>query len=181
MLEPAILHKDEIQLILARTWDVKKYKYYHIGYNAAAEIDTDEWNKIQRAIIDDKLCIGYLHANVNRTHGIITNLGAISVADNYRRYKIVERDLLSFFLLLMDKYPTIQWSVCYDNPVRKKYEKFVQHVGGNIIGVFHNCCRIGLELRDEEMFEIFSTPESISKVKELKERLCSVQNVEENT
>ena len=171
MLKAAIPHKEEVSLIHSCTWDIPKYKYYHIGYCSTPEIDIDEWNKVQRVCIADDVVIGYFSASVNRTCRIITGISVISIAKTYRQYKIFEKDLLKFFLILLEKYPTIQWCVCVNNPVRKKYEKFCEVVGGNIVGTYHKSSLVQNNLEDEEVFELLSTPETISKVKSLMERI----------
>ena len=170
MLAHPKLFENELKQIAAVTID-EKYKYYHGGYLSLPTIDDDEWNKIQRVCLYKDKVIGYFNANVNRTHGIISNLAIFSVAASYKEFKCFEKDLLSFFLLLLKSYPTILWTVVYDNPVRKKYEQFCRAVGGHIVGVYKQSCRIGKTLMDEEALQIISTDETIEKVQELIDRI----------
>jgi len=166
MLAHPKLYETELKQIAALTID-KKYKYYHAGYFTMPTVEDDEWNKIQRVCLCGDKVIGYFNGSVSRTHCIISNIAIFSIAQTYKEFKCFEKDLLSFFLLLMESYPTILWTVVYDNPVRKKYEQFCKAVGGHIVGVYKQSCRIGKDLVDEEALQIISTPETITKVKEL--------------
>ena len=169
MLKHPKLYETELKQIAAQTTE-EKYKYYHGGYLSLPTIDDDEWNKIQRVCLCGDKVIGYFNGNVNRTHGIISNLAIFSVASSYKEFKCFEKDLLSFFLLLLESYPTILWTVVYANPVRKKYEQFCKAVGGHIVGVYKQSCRIGKTLMDEEALQIISNEETITKVRELIKR-----------
>lgn len=170
MLVHPKLYETELKQIAAITTG-KKYKYYHAGYFTLPTVDDDEWNKIQRISLYNDKILGYFSGGISRTHCIISNIAMFSVASSYKEYKCFERDLLSFFILLLESYPTILWTVVYDNPVRKKYEKFCEVVGGRIVGVYKQSCRIGKDLKDEEAFQVISTPEVIENIKKLRDRI----------
>ena len=171
MLKPALLFKEELNEIIISTWDNPKYKYYHIGFFDTPNVETSEWNNIRRVSLFNEKLIGYLSAYVDRTNNIISNLCLLSVASSFKEYKEFERDLLLFMENLLQNYTVIQWNVVYDNPVRKKYEKFCKVVGGNIVGIHHKSAKIGLQMLDEELFELLSSEQTLSKIRLLRERI----------
>ena len=171
MLKLAYLYQEEIKQLFAKTCDNPKYKYYHLGYFDFPKIEDNEWNKIQRVSMYEDSVIGYLSASVNRTNNIIDSLCMLSDTISIKEYKEFEKDIFDFFLILLRQYPTIQWTVVTNNPVKKKYEKFVKYVGGDIVGIHHKSARIDDQLLNEELFEIISSNEVINKIKELKQRI----------
>ena len=171
MLKSAYLYQEEIKQLFAKTCDNPKYKYYHLGYFDFPKIEDNEWNKIQRVSIYEDKVIGYLSSSVNRTNNIIDSICLLSDTSGIKNIKQFEKDIFDFFLILLRQYPTIQWVVVVNNPVKKKYEKFVNYVGGNIVGIHHKSAKVDNELLDEELFEIISSKEVINKIKELKQRI----------
>lgn len=171
MLEYAKLYEEEVNKLHFSLVDDKKYQYYFVGYFDIPTLEKDEWNKICRVSTIDGIVIGYLQANINRSSVIVSDLLLWSIARSYKEYKVFEKDLMSFILILLRKYPVIQWMVIINNPVRKKYQRFVKAVGGNIVGIQHKCARIGNEYMDEELYEIISSPEIIKKVEQLRDRI----------
>ena len=150
--------------------DDSRYKYCYIGYFSLPPIEHDEWNYIPRVSYSDRV-LGYFKATISRANDIVSSITIFSVAKTYKEFKIFEKDLLSFFLKLLERFPTIMFAVVIGNPVRKKYRKFIEYVGGNIIGISHKSARVGLELLDEELYEIHAEPNTIEKITELKERI----------
>lgn len=169
-LKYALLHKDELVNLAGTILIDDKYKYYNIGYMTLPDPKDNEWNNLCFVSYTDKV-IGYLDASVSRTNNIITSLDIWSVASNMKEFKVFERDLLDFMVYCLKRYPTINWSAIVNNPVRKKYRKFVKAVGGGIVGICHKWQLIQNELADAELYELLSSPEVIKKVEYLRDRI----------
>ena len=170
MLELAKLHEEELKKLAGKVLIDDKYKYFNVGYMNLPEPTMDEWNNLCFVSYSDRV-IGYFNAAVNRTHGIINSLAIWSTAASLKEYKVFEKDLLEFFIYCLKRYPVIQWSVVTENPVKKKYRRFIQTINGNIVGTYHKCCKVYNEMLDEECYEVISSPEIIQKIEKLKERI----------
>ena len=169
-LKHAKLHEQELSRLAAEVLVEDKYKYFNVGYMALPDIDKDEWNNIQFVSYTDKV-IGYIAASAGRTHNIVTNIQVWSAASTYHEYKVFERDLLDFFIYLLKRFDLIEWTVVTENPVKKKYRKFVKTVGGGIVGTIHSRYRIHRRRMDAEMYELLPLDEVIEKVKQLRDRI----------
>lgn len=170
MLKLAKLHEQELQRLAGTILIDDKYKYFNCAYLNLPEPKFDEWNECMFVSYTDKV-IGYMNANVSRVNNIITNIAIFSDAKTYNEYKVFEKDLFEFFLYLLKRFSTIQFSVIVNNPVRKKYRKFIEVIGGNVVGTFHKSVRIQNELLDEEYYEVFSSKEKIEHIKNLSDRI----------
>lgn len=173
MLKFAKLYEKELtQLYYNNITDVK-YQWINCNYNGALEINNDDWNTIQRVSLDNETSniIGFLEGRVVRSCNKISELLIFSNANTLREYKIFEADLLDYMIYLLTNFRKLEFSVVVGNPVRKKYHQFLKVVGGRVIGTYTKSCRINGQLYDDERYELISTPEVISKVKELRSRI----------
>ena len=118
-LKYALLHRDELRNLAGTVLLDDKYKYYNVGYMTLPDPKDNEWDNLCFVSYTDKV-IGYFNASVGRTNNIIVSIGIWSVASNIREFKVFERDLLDFLIYCLKRYPTLNWSVCVNNPVRKK-------------------------------------------------------------
>ena len=127
----------------------EKYRWYNTGYIYIPNFDDTDWDNIRRlSLTEDGKIIGYFNAAVDRTNLVITNVAMWSVASTYKEYKTFELDLLKFIKSLFSFY-SIQFTVTIGNPVQQKYRKFVKMIGGDIVGIRHNCLYIEGERYDE--------------------------------
>jgi len=148
MLEPAILHKDELIKKDIGTWYDDRYKYFHINtYHEIFKPAEDDWNYIQMVSIDptlpdtNKVC-GYFFAHVNRASNVVKNIGAINF---YLDRKLTfGKDLKQFLesLFLKFNFKTITFDVAVGNPIEKSYDKLVKHYNGRIVGTFEKNYKI---------------------------------------
>ena len=169
-LKHAILYKSELDDLAAEILVKDKYKYFNLSYFSLPTVDRDEWNNITFVSYTDKV-IGFFSASVSRANDIISNVSMWSAASTYYEYKVFEKDLLSFFLYLLKRFEVLSWEVITKNPVRKKYRKFTESVGGNIVGIQHGRYKIFKERVDAELYELFSSSEVIKKVTKLRDRI----------
>ena len=67
MLQPAILHKEEVLKKLYSTWHEDKYKWlYADGYSDEWIIEDSAWNCVQFVSICDNIILGFIQYRVTR-------------------------------------------------------------------------------------------------------------------
>ncbi|WP_205126984.1 hypothetical protein [Oceanobacillus profundus] len=138
MLKPALLFKDQLESKFIETAYEEKYKYYVSNNYVDFELNLqrDSWTAIEFVSIDkDNNLLGFLGARIDRNSNSVSSLSVINFYDvNYT----FSKDFRQFLddLLFKFNFNKIKFSVVVGNPAEKMYDKYVEHYGGRIVGIF---------------------------------------------
>jgi len=162
MIQPAFIHKTELQKIYAEYIYKEKYKYYSLGVSTKyeLEIDNSDWKMIQYCSIINNKIIGYFCAHIIRSDNKITEIGILNfIEDNDFLHKTLHKtlgiDLIKFFrMLYLDKnIHKIEWSVILNKKLKSRTEIFYDNIAekynGSIIGISHDA----IKLRDGKYYD----------------------------
>lgn len=132
MLQPAMIHKENIEHQVSTFNLFDDYKYYHYGYFSKPSVEDDEWNSIQRVSISNECLLGYFTARLSRLSNYVDSISIISFIKNVRFSKVLVNDLLVFIDDLFTRYNRdyLLYSVIIGNPAQKRYEDFFRSCNG---------------------------------------------------
>lgn len=159
MLEPAILHKDAINRLMAISTLDPYYKFFHVSEDVVLtiEINNSNWTSHQFVSIGEgQEVLGYMAATVNRTVRSVTNLAVISFK---KRNLTFIRDFQRFMwrLFVHHNYIKVRWSVVCGSPNEAAYDRMCKKYGGRIVGIFEKENRLeDGELYNEKHYEIMN-------------------------
>ena len=156
MLEPAILYKDRLKEKFAKEITKPKNKYANFGdyYSYELEIDTNEWDRLQRVSVNSKGdIVGYLKAEIDRNS---LNISGMHIINFDQKNIIFSKDLKRFFDLIFERgINKINFGVIVGNPAEKMYDKFISKYNGRIVGIKTKEIKlIDGELYDLKLYEI---------------------------
>ena len=169
MLEMAINHKNALQQKLANT--VMQPEKFYLSVNGytdySLDLKEDTWSNIQLVSVCNNDVLGYFDAQVNRTPRYIRQLAVINFDNKLFTFG---KDFGAFMELLIYQYKfdKICFSVAVGNPAEKMYDKEVNKLNGQIVGVFKNHYQTpDGKIHDCKWYEIVSLPGERNR-KELK-------------
>ena len=159
MLRPAILYKDDIECKFKEQLYTQDF-FYYIGYDGSAyipEIKCEDFS-FQYAIIDSskpdgQQLIGYFSYSLNTLSDTINNFGLYSFD---RGNPIVGRDILKKMKELVQSHHRVEWHMIAGNSVKRHYDKFCHHYGGNIVKLHEAVRAPSGEYVDEYIYEIIN-------------------------
>ena len=134
MLKPAIQYKEKLEEKLKTIFFDDKYKFlFADGYPEMLDIKNDAWNYSQFVSIDKNEVIGFIEYQIVRSSRNARNLVIIGFDNN----PIFARDLLQTFDEMFNKYGLhkITFLAATDNPITKIYDKYIEKLGGRIVGI----------------------------------------------
>lgn len=149
MLEPAILHKDELEHKFAEhVYDDDMF--YYVGYqeNWIPEIKIDN-NGFQWAIIGNKIktsecfdasvsdVLGYFSYYVDPINNCVNNFGLYSFD---RGNPIVGKDVFDKLQELCEIYHRVEWKMVGGNSCESGYDAAIKRFGGNKV-ILHDASR----------------------------------------
>lgn len=143
MLAPAVVHKEEIcRLIAMHVYD-SEYQYVNIRswhtFDPEFYVPVDDWGKLSLVSVDSHGKLGYICASIDRD---LDEVDGLTIA-NYGCDKTeFGKDLILCFKLLQQRFRAIRWTVVIGNPVEPMYDKFCQRMGGRIVGIKMQACRL---------------------------------------
>lgn len=169
MLKNAILHNEELQKIYYDICTQEKYDYLNPNYHRDLTAKADDWETIQRVSYCGKV-IGYMSAEISRGANKIYEMYVFSVAQKLTEYREYTRDLLDFILYLLKRFRKIEFCVTTNNPAMKHWDRFIEEVGGFVVGVNHESCYISGQLVNSKHYELFNWQDTIEKIQQLRNK-----------
>lgn len=158
MLQPALLHKEEINKRFVGVWYDPNYMWYSMdaGLSIYDPADNSRDHHQFVSIDKDNNILGVISYSVNWETKSATNLGIMA----FERFNLVfGKDLMQAIHNIFFKYNLNRltfYSVA-DNPVVKSYRRFINQYGGTISGYEHQCCMLlDGKLHDMECYEIMA-------------------------
>lgn len=132
MLEPAILHKEELDELFKKEIYTEDFFFYS-GYGGCHELpviqpaDHQKQYAICETKGNKKKVIGYVAYRVNPTTRDCYNFGLYSFDKNNI---LIGIDIKNLMTDLIQKYHRIEWRCVSGNPVQKYYDIFCDRIGG---------------------------------------------------
>lgn len=156
MLEPAVIHKEELCKLFESQIYTEDY-FFYIGYPHAFELpnlNVEEsvyrWAIIDKEKVDGKV-VGYFSYRVNPTTDCADQFGWYSFD---KGNPIVGYDVFKKLNELVARFHRIEWRVISGNPVVRHYDKFCKWHGGNKV-ILHDATKDpDGAFRDEYIYEI---------------------------
>lgn len=151
--------QDEVDKLIAETFDDPHYKYYHVnGYIDYKNENTSNWYKEEYVSVDSQgRIIGHFHARVDRNTRGITSIAAINF-DKNGKGPLFALDFRRFMekLFVERNYYRISFCVITENPIMKMYDRFIHDYNGREIGTFTRSERLSDgEFYDCKHYEMF--------------------------
>lgn len=170
--------QDEVDKLIARTFDDPHYKYYHVnGYLDYKSDNTSNWPKEEYVSIDSNgKIVGHFYARIDRNARSVTSLAAINL-DRDNRGPLFALDFKRFIekMLIERGYYKMRFCVITENPAMHMYDKFIERYDGRVVGTFMKDDRLpDGKLYDTKHYEIFS--EDFIKAKNRKEAMNDDSN-----
>lgn len=157
MLEPAQLHKEEIEKLLLKTWYDPKYMYYS-GWagNELSKIPDNDYDAHHFASVDnDGNVIGYISYRISWITMSADNFGIISFGNHVEFAKDVYTVICNLFEI--HNMNRVQWSAFVDNPAIKGYRNFIKRHGGRECAYHRQIAKLmDGKLHDNVEFEILA-------------------------
>jgi len=155
VLKPAKVYEKELNDKIAESMLDPKMKWWQGQYKEAAmTMDDSFWNNIQLVSVNKgNEVIGYFKAHIDRPENFINSIGIVNFID--KASMLFAMDIYKFFnyLVNVEKFPKLNWTVTIGNPVEKQYDKLCKKFGGRIVGTQRFEILIGNEYCDSKMYE----------------------------
>jgi len=140
MLKSAYLRKLEVQNLFAEAQDSGRLAYYTTStyYEFDKSIDNNDYYKTEKISVNDSgEIIGFIACNTGIGDKICDNLHIVRFNDTMSGRKLFILDLLKFLIDLHSRgFKKLEFNVNMSNSgAMKLYDKFVNIVGGEIVGV----------------------------------------------
>ena len=161
MLEPAILHKEEITRKDIATWYDDKYSFYRASdFCEPITINEYDWNRRQFASVNSSgEVIGYISYGIERAANFAHGLGA-TIFELGKNNLIFIRDVLNAIddIFRKFRYNKLVFECVAGSPVERRYDKLTARCGGRIVGVYKEDYKlINGKLYDKKVYEIMQT------------------------
>lgn len=160
MLELAIKHKSALEQKYADIAMDTDYMFgFFCSWRGELKIAPDNWHKQQFVSVNEQgEVVGYLKYNVDRdtrnVNGIhILNFKKDTLCTTFSRdFRQMIDDIFSKY-----QYNKIIFSVAIGNPAEKMYDKYIEKIGGRIVGIYKEELRMmDGNMYDEKMYEVLS-------------------------
>jgi hypothetical protein len=144
MLKVASLYKEQLDKICQEIAFDERFKFYinDMGPGMNFEIKT-AWQELQFVSVNkDDTVIGIFEASIVRQSNIVNSFRTANFTG--KPNSIYSQDLQQFFIDLFMKFnlSKVIWYVHVGNPAELIYDKFINHHGGRVVGVFKEDSRL---------------------------------------
>lgn len=158
MLEPAILHKEEITRKDISTWYDDRYLFYYASDSRESiTVDEHDWNRRQFASVNSSgEVIGYISYGIERDANFAHGLGAINF-ELGKNGLIFIRDVLKAIDDIFKKYRhnKLDFDCVAGSPLERRYDKLTARCGGRIVGTYkENYKLMNGKMYDRKAYEI---------------------------
>lgn len=145
MLDLAIRHEQKVKELFAEIAFDENYMFmFTSSYRDDIEIDSSTWNKHQFVSINDNgEIIGYFKYSIDRD-----SLGCYGLQIvNFKKdvlSKCFGKDLMQLLqdIFIKYKFYKLKFGVVIGNPAEKFYDKYIEAIGGRIVGIYDDDCKL---------------------------------------
>lgn len=145
MLEPAQKHEGRIRAAYLDVMYDEEFMYEDPSvYRDVYEVKDSTWQAHNFASLNSKgELVGYMGYRINRESNCAYALTAI----NFQKGKfspVFGRDLIQLIrdIFLKFNFRIMRFSVIVGNPAERMYDRYIERIGGRIIGTFTDECRL---------------------------------------
>jgi len=140
MLDISFKHEAKLKKAYTAHITSERCKYFSVAGWTSYDIDIvkDDWSTIQKVSIKNDEVIGFFSAQREPITNIISSVQIISFAKNDDEKYEFSKDLKIFFRYLIKNFKKIKFAVVVGNKIEKNYDRFIELLGGRIIGISIN-------------------------------------------